>query len=151
MIKLIFFLWNNKVEIVGGYATLWYLSRYSKTAELIVRITYGFASEQVRTGAQALKDIKEVATRPKGSPRPPIIPARDIAALRSFGASVGQAGKKQVTRIALRTIPVLASPATVAVGAGLGAGLLVSHGIGQLPANKKTAHIGQRYVLGAPV
>ena len=51
----------------------------------------------------------------------------------------------------VRAVPVLASPATVTVGAGLGAGLLISHGIGQLPATKKTAHIGQRYVLGAPV
>lgn len=149
MIDLIYSIWNNKVQIVGGYVTLWVVT--PKVAEILTRVVYGFASEQVRTSTQALKDIHSVATRPAGAPRPPIIPAKDIAALRSFGVSVGQAGKKQVTRLALRAIPVLASPATVTVGVGLGSGLLVSHGIGQLPATKKTANLGQRYVLGSPV
>lgn len=149
MIDIIYGLWNNKVKIVGGYLGLWVVA--PRAAELITRIVYGFASEQVRTSTQALKDIYSVATRPKGAPRPPIIPARDIAAVRGFGKSAAQLGKKQATRIAIRSIPVLASPATVTVGVGLGAGLLISHGIGQLPATKKTASIGQQYVLGSPV
>lgn len=149
MKDLVFAIWNNKVPIAAGYIALWI--RFPKTAEVLTRIAYGWTSEQIRTGAQAIKDIKMVAKRPKGAPRPPIIPARDIVAVRSFGAATATAARQQATRIALRTIPVLASPATVAVGAGLGAGFLISHGIGQLPATKKTASIGQQYVLGSPV
>lgn len=149
MIDLVYSIWNNKVKIAGGYVGLWIVS--PKTAEILTRIAYGWTTEQIRTGFQAIKDIKAVATRPKGAPRPPIIPARDIAAVRAFGAGTATAARQQATRIALRAIPVLASPATVTVGVGLGAGLLISHGIGQLPATKKTASIGQQYVLGAPV
>jgi hypothetical protein len=149
MIDLIYGLWNNKLKIIGGYAGLWVVS--PKAAELVTRIVYGFASEQVRTSSQIVRDIYSIATRPKGAPRPPIVPARDIAAIRGVGSSAFQLTKKQASRLALRAIPVLASPATVAVGAGLGAGFMISHGIGQLPDVKKTASIGQRYVLGAPV
>ena len=149
MIDIIHGIWNNKVKIVGGYLGLWVIA--PRAAELITRLTYGFASEQVRTSAQALKDIYSVATRPKGAPRPPIIPAKDIAAVRGVGSAAFQLTRQQASRLALRAIPVLASPATVTVGAGLGAGFLVSHGIGQLPDVKKTASIGQQYVLGAPV
>ena len=149
MIDLIYGIWNNKVKIVGGYLSLWVIA--PRAAELITRLAYGFASEQVRTSAQAFKDIVSVATRPKGAPRPPIIPARDIAAVRGVGSAAIQLTKQQASRLAVRAIPVLASPATVTVGAGLGAGFLVSHGIGQLPDVKKTASIGQQYVLGAPL
>ena len=149
MIDLIYGIWNNKVKIVGGYLSLWVVA--PRAAEVLTRITYGFASEQVRTSAQAIKDIYQVATRPKGAPRPPIIPARDIAAVKGFGRSAAQLGKKQATRLAVRAIPVLASPATVTIGVGIGTGLLVSHGMGQLPHVKKTASIGQQYVMGAPV
>jgi len=149
MIDLIYGIWNNKVKIVSGYIGLWVVA--PRAAELITRITYGFASEQVRTGTQAMKDIYEVATRPKGAPRPPIVPARDIAAVRGVGSAAIQLTRQQASRLALRAIPVLASPATVTVAAGLTAGFLISHGIGQLPDVKKTASIGQQYVLGAPV
>lgn len=149
MIDIIHGIWNNKLKIIGGYASLWVIA--PRGAELITRLAYGFASEQVRTSAQALKDIISVATRPKGAPRPPIIPARDIAAVRGVGSAAIQLTRQQASRLALRAIPVLASPATVAVGAGLGAGFMISHGIGQLPDVKKTASIGQQYVLGAPV
>lgn len=149
MIDLIHGIWNNKLRIVGGYATLWVIA--PRGAELITRLAYGFASEQVRTSAQALKDIVSVATRPKGAPRPPIIPARDIAAVKGVGSAAIQLTRQQASRLVLRAIPVLASPATVTVGAGLGAGFLVSHGIGQLPSVKKTSHLSQKYVLGAPL
>ena len=149
MIDIIYGIWNNKVKIVGGYLSLWVIA--PRAAELVTRITYGFASEQVRTSAQALKDIYSVVTRPKGAPRPPIIPARDIAAVRGVGSAAIQLTRQQASRLALRAIPVLASPATVTIGVGLGSGFLVSHGIGQLPDVKKTASIGQQYVLGAPV
>lgn len=149
MIDLIHGIWNNKVKIIGGYASLWVIA--PRAAEILTRITYGFASEQIRTSATALKDIYSVATRPKGAPRPPIVPARDIAAIRGVGSAAFQLTRQQASRLALRAIPALASPATVTVGAGLGAGFLVSHGIGQLPDVKKTASIGQQYVLGAPV
>lgn len=149
MIDLIYGIYNNKVKIVGGYLSLWIIA--PRAAEILTRITYGFASEQVRTSAQALKDIYSVATRPKGAPRPPIIPARDIAAIRGVGSAAIQLTRQQASRLALRAIPVLASPATVTVGAGLGAGFLISHGIGQLPSVKKTAHLTQNYVLGAPL
>jgi hypothetical protein len=149
MIDIIHGIWNNKLKIVGGYASLWVLA--PRAAELITRLAYGFASEQVRTSAQALRDIVSVATRPKGAPRPPIIPARDIAAVRGVGSAAIQLTRQQASRLALRAIPVLASPATVTVGAGLTAGFLISHGIGQLPDVKKTAHLGQQYVMGSPI
>ena len=149
MIDLIYGLWNNKLKILGGYAALWVAA--PRAAELVTRIVYGFASEQVRTSAQAIKDIYSVATRPKGAPRPPIVPARDIAAIRGVGSAAFQLTRQQASRLAVRAIPVLASPATVTIGAGLGAGFLISHGIGQLPAVKKTVSIGRRHVLGAHV
>ena len=149
MIDLIYNIWNNKVKILGGYLTLWVVA--PKAAEILTRVTYGFASEQVRTSTQAIKDIYTVARRPPGAPRPPIIPQRDILALKRFGRSTVQVGKKQASRLALRAIPVLASPAVVTVGVGVGTGLLVSHGMGQLPHVNKTASIGQQYIMGAPI
>lgn len=134
MIDLVYAVWNNKLKIAGGYAALWVFN--PKAAEIVTRITYGFVSEQLRTGTQAIKDIYQVTTRPKGAPRPPIIPARDRAA---------------IARVARGGIVLASSPAAVTVGAGLTAGFLISHGIGQLPDVRKTAHIGQQYVLGAPL
>ena len=52
MIDLIYGIYNNKVKIVGGYLSLWIIA--PRAAEILTRVTYGFASEQVRTSTQAL-------------------------------------------------------------------------------------------------
>ena len=119
--------------------------------EITARVGYGMIREQVVTSTRAAKDIYQVLTRKPGAARPPIIPAADKAALRSVASRGLGAARGAGARIAVRGITIVASP-TVAIGAaGLGAGLLVSHGIGQLPDVKKTASIGQQYVMGAPV
>lgn len=144
---------ENKYELIGVVAAIAALKpkQAAMIAEIAVRVGYVYVSEQVRSGAGAAKVIYEVLTRKPNAPRPPIIPASDKAALRAVASRGVAASRAAGSRLVLRAIPVLASPATVTVGAGLGAGLLISHGVGQLPATKKTAHIGQRYVLGAPV
>ena len=144
---------ENKYELLGIGAA--FAAFNPKGAALIleiaVRVGYVYVAEQVRSGAGAGRVIYEVLTRKPGVKPPPIIPAADKAALRAVAKRGIVASRATGARLVVRAIPVLASPATVTVGAGLGAGFLVSHGIGQLPDVKKTAHIGQRYVLGAPV
>lgn len=144
---------ENRYELIAVLAGLAALKPKSAAliAEIAVRVGYVYVAEQVRSGAGAAKVIYEVLTRKPGARPPPIVPASDKAALRALATRGITASRATGSRLVLRAIPVLASPATVTVGAGLGAGFLVSHGIGQLPDVKKTAHIGQRYVLGAPV
>lgn len=144
---------ENRYELIAVLAGLAALKPKSAAliAEIAVRVGYVYVAEQVRSGAGAAKVVYEVLTRKPGVRPPPIIPASDKAALRAVATRGITASRAAGSRLVLRAIPVLASPATVTVGAGLGAGFLVSHGVGQLPGTKKTAHIGQRYVLGAPV
>ena len=142
---------QDKLVYVAAGAAAFNPALAGKIIEITVRIGYGMLREQAVTATKAAKDIYSVLTRKPGAARPPIVPASDKAALRALASRGLGAGRVVGTRIAVRGITIVASP-TVAIGAaGLGAGLLISHGIGQLPDVKKTASIGQQYVLGAPV
>ena len=150
---VIYALRNNKTEmaLIAAAAAVTFPSVAGKIAEIAIRVGYVYISEQVRSGGAASKAIYEVLTRKRGAARPPIVPTSDKAALRAI-ASRGLAATRGVgSRVAVRGITIVASPTLAVTTAGLGAGLLVSHGIGQLPDVKKTATIGQQYVLGAPV
>lgn len=140
--NVVYGLWNNKDKLIYAYVGLAVINRNAaaKIGEIIVRIGYAAAKENLRTIGAGFTETWKVLTRPKGAPRPPIIPVTDKAIVR-----------QQATRILTRGVAVLASPKVALGGAVVGGGLLISHGIGQLPDVKKTASIGQRYVLGAPL
>ena len=150
---VIYGLRNNKTEmaLIAAAAAITFPSVAGKIGEIAIRVGYVYVAEQVRSGSAASKAIYEVLTRKPGAARPPIVPASDKAALRAIATRGLTAARGVGSRVAVRGITIVASPTLAVTATGLGAGLLVSHGIGQLPDVKKTATIGQQYVLGAPV
>jgi len=109
----------------------------AKVVEITARVGYGMLREQVMTTTKAAKDIYSVLTRKPGVKRPPIMPASDKAALRALASRGIGAARGTGARVAVRGITIVASPAVAIGAAGIGTGLLVSHGIGQLPDVQK--------------
>ena len=150
---VIYGLRNNKTELalIAAAAAITFPKAAGKIGEIAIRVGYVYVAEQVRSGSAAAKAMYEVLTRKPGAARPPIVPASDKAALRAIATRGLGAARGVGSRVAVRGITIVASPTLAVTAAGLGAGLLVSHGIGQLPDVQKTATIGQQFVLGAPV
>ena len=105
----------------------------AKVGEIVLRIGYAAAREQVRTFATGVKDIYQVITRKPGAARPPIVPAADRAIIKQFVGRGANLARRKTAQIAVRGIALAASPSVALAGAGLGAGFLAAHGMGQLP------------------
>lgn len=140
--NIVYGIWDNRDKLLYGYIGLAVISPRAaqKIGEIIVRVSYAALKENVRTIGAGLRETAEVLTRKPGAARPPIIPVSDKAVV-----------KRQAQRLLIGGVRVLATPQVAVGGAVIGGGLLVSHGIGQLPDVKKTATIGQQYVMGAPL
>lgn len=126
--NVVYGVWDNREKLLWGYVGLAVINpgAAQKLGEIMLRVGYAAVKENIRTIGTGFTETWKVLTRKPGIARPPIIPATDKAILRS-----------SATRLLSRGAVALASPKIAIGGALIGGGLLISHGIGQLPAVQK--------------